>query len=196
MKSSPFKHIGKHPADQYTPKPGHMPHDHEGGQRVMDEMGNNMVTGENQSEIVGRNAADVNIAYDIVDKSATILENANYTLTNFGKTVQEVLDDPETTIRERKTKLWQYNNGVEAYDSLVKEYKFNVKNLNIAQEQYTNTVDSIYNVNLPLFDIAQQRDKLPPESYEEQNQLTLDQEAYIAMEPRERAAYVKKNYKY
>ncbi len=196
MKSSPLKHTGKHPADQYIPNPGHMPHDHKGGNVVYDDMGTNIVTGENQTAIIASKAAEVDLAYKLADRSLKIKNNATITLNNFGKIVQEVIDDPETTIQERKTKIGQYYKGEKALDSLDKEYKFNIKNLSIAQEQYTNTLDSIYEVNLPLHAIDKQRNELEVGSYEEQDQLTLQQDAYIAMSPRERMEYVIKKYKY
>jgi|TARA_R110002110_G_scaffold383955_1_gene595464 hypothetical protein len=192
MKSSPLKHIGRHPADQYTQNPGHRASDHEGGNLTFDAMGNNIVTDESQRDILAREAAELSLVNDAKIRSEEILINSNNAINAF---ITNANENPAETIRQVKTRAYQLNAGMKVNDSLRKEYEYNFTLLKEGLEQYQHTVDSIYDVNLPLIDIANQKAALPPESYQEHGELDTEQEEYIAMHPRDRAKHVKKNYR-
>ena len=115
MKSSPLKHIGRHPADQYTPNPGHRASDHEGGSITFDDMGNNIVTDESQRQILDRENKELEIANDAKIRSEEILINSNNAINAF---ITNANENPAETIRQVKTRAYQLNAGMRVNDSL------------------------------------------------------------------------------
>jgi len=194
MKSSPLKHLGKHPAAD-----GHQPHEHE-AYRTFEELGNNPVTNENQNEIIGRKAAELEIIRQEADSITQVYERDASIFNNSTNAINNAIE--RWKINPAKTRE-QLVNRANAYDKAVEinaeqykkaEYERNMANLAIhnykeAQNNYIKTVDSIYEVNYPLLHLANEQSKVPVGDYQGHDEVELQQKAYIAMSPDERQKY-------